>query len=140
MTVAVTPCWYVQLRINNLCQLEANRMERREVMLKCLSGAALTLVPSKLLPGLATDSTSEFYEVWEEACLCHYWFEDKRAYDLCLRALTLAPEDLDNSFRADIIEKLGQLREALDAAERDLGKQREALRTRHEITFPFRPT
>ena len=105
-------------------------MERREVLLKCLGGAALALAPSKLLPatGTGNDRTHEFYELWEEACLSHYWFEDKRAYDLCLRALALAPENLESSKRADIIEKLACLRESLEAAEEDLARQREALK------------
>ena len=53
-------------------------MERREVLLKCLGGAALALAPSKLLPatGTGSDRTREFYELWEEACLSHYWFSD----------------------------------------------------------------
>jgi tetratricopeptide (TPR) repeat protein len=90
----------------------------------------LALAPSKLLPatGTGNDRTHEFYELWEEACLSHYWFEDKRAYDLCLRALALAPENLESSKRADIIEKLACLRESLEAAEEDLARQREALK------------
>ena len=103
-------------------------MERREVLLKFLGGAALTLTPSKLLraTGTGIDRTSEFYELWEEACLSHYWLEDKRAYDLCLRAQALAPENLDSGLRADIVEELGCLRAALEALEEDLAKQREA--------------
>jgi hypothetical protein len=86
-------------------------MERREALLKCLGGAALALAQSKLLPatGTVNDRTREFYELWEEACLSHDWFEDKSAYNLCLRALALAPENLESSKRADIIEKLGQI-------------------------------
>jgi tetratricopeptide (TPR) repeat protein len=105
-------------------------MERREVLLKCLGGAALALAPSKLLPatGTGNDRTGEFYELWEDACLSHYWFEDKRSYDLCLRALALAPENLESSKRADIMEKLGCLHESLEAAEEDLARQREALK------------
>jgi hypothetical protein len=53
-------------------------MERRGVLLKCLGGAALALAPAKLLPatGTGNDRTCEFYELWEEACLSHYWFND----------------------------------------------------------------
>ena len=105
-------------------------MKRREVLLKCLGGAALALAPSKLLPATETndDRCREFYEFWEEACLSHYWFEDKRAYDLCLRALAMAPENLESSKRADIIEKLACLRESLEVAQEDLARQREALK------------
>jgi tetratricopeptide (TPR) repeat protein len=105
-------------------------MERREFLLKCLGGGALALAPLKPLPsnGTGMGRTREFYELWEEACLSHYWFEDKRAYDLCLRALALAPENLESSKRADITEKLGCLRESLEAAEEDLARQREALK------------
>jgi tetratricopeptide (TPR) repeat protein len=105
-------------------------MERRDVLLKCLGGAALALGSSKLLPAIGTgnDRTREFYELWEEACLSHYCFEEKRAYDLCLRALALAPENLESSKHADIIEKLACLRESLEAAEEDLQRQREALK------------
>jgi tetratricopeptide (TPR) repeat protein len=103
-------------------------MERRAVLLKCLGGTAATLLPSSSLPAPAPNSTKQFYELWEQTCLCHYSFEDKRAYDLCLRTWALAPKNLDNNFRADIVEKLGHLREALSAAEEELRKQREALR------------
>ena len=105
-------------------------MERREVLLKCLGGAALALAPSKLLPTTETgnDRTREFYELWEEACQSHTWFEDKRAYDLCLQALALAPENLESRMRADIIEKLGYLRESLEAAQQELARQRKALK------------
>jgi tetratricopeptide (TPR) repeat protein len=105
-------------------------MERREVLLKCLGGAELALAPSKVLPATGTGNgrTREFYELWEEACLSHYWFEDKRAYDLCLRALALAAENLESSKRADIIEKLACLRESLEVAEEDLARQCRALK------------
>ena len=105
-------------------------MTRREVLLKCLGGASLALVPSGLLPAAkaaGSDTYREFYELWEEACVCHCWSEDKRAYDLCLRALALAPEKLNGEVRADIVEKVVCLRESLAAAEVDLAKQQAAL-------------
>ena len=40
----------------------------------------------------------------------------------------MAPENLESSKRADIIEKLACLRESLEAAQQDLARQREALK------------
>lgn len=106
-------------------------MERREVLHKCLGAAALAFVPPMMdhpTKNGGSQNKSEFQETWEEACLCHCWFEDRRAYDLALRALALAPENLDIRVRADIVEKLTNLRAVLAAAEEDLPKQREALK------------
>lgn len=106
-------------------------MERRELLLKGLGGISLAILPLRL--GASTRSgaepsvSAELQNLWTEACLSHYWLEDRRACDFLEQLLARMPGNLDSSFRADVYEKLFQVREALQAADGEVIAQQAAV-------------
>jgi tetratricopeptide (TPR) repeat protein len=99
-------------------------MERRELLLKGLGGISLAILPMRLdlgkRFGAEPSVSAELQNLWGEACLSHYWFEDRRACDLLEQVLARIPGNLESSFHADLYEKLFQVRESLQAAEREV--------------------
>lgn len=99
-------------------------MTRREMIWNASGGVALAVATGRAELYAAKPADHEararFRDLWKQACLSTQWFEDRRAYALCVQALAQAPKDLDSSTRAAIVERMGQLRESLAAAEEEL--------------------
>ena len=97
-------------------------MERREVLQRCLGGAALGLAPPRLLYGarvLATDG-SDFFRTLEDARISFVWMEHRRAFDLFQAALAMLSPECGMTLQAELLESLNSLGSILREAEDSL--------------------
>ncbi len=107
-------------------------MERREALAKSAAGVAAVVVPKWILPFTPPDTSGnpkeQFSELWREGHLADYFSEHHRALEIFQKSARFAAR-LDVETRADVLEAISNVREALARDESRLAQVREEMRT-----------